>query len=156
MSWKISLGFNIFKYIKSKMKKKCLLKLYRYNDTGKETLGLLYVDNKFFCYTLEPPWKNNERNVSCIPPDTYKCFIYDSPKRGKVVVLEDVPGRTGIQIHIGNNRDDTEGCILPGLGLVVDKWDISPWVQSSKDALDELIYNQLPQDKFQIDIINLG
>ena len=27
---------------------------------------------KHLCDALEPPWKNNERNVSCIPVGTYK------------------------------------------------------------------------------------
>jgi len=39
--------------------------------TGGETvtIGLLVLDNNFICNILEPPWKQNQRDISCIPAD---------------------------------------------------------------------------------------
>lgn len=77
------------------------------------TLGLLYFDDHFFCFTLEPSWKNNNIN-SCIPDGKYRLFKYNSNKFGQCLIIEKVKNRTGILIHRGNTQDDTTGCILLG------------------------------------------
>ena len=74
-------------------------------------------------FTLELPWRNNERQRSCIPCGTYPCRIRISPRFGRVYEVADVPGRSFILIHSGNLagdvtkglRSDVEGCILLGL-----------------------------------------
>lgn len=86
--------------------------LIRLDHGEYETLGALIYKGKFLCLTLEPPWRENRRNVSCIPLGMYRC----SRKNGKWVV-NNVPGRTGILIHKGNSHYDTTGCILLGLEL---------------------------------------
>ena len=35
------------------------------------TNGKLKCDGEFICYTIELPWKNNEKRVSCIPVGKY-------------------------------------------------------------------------------------
>jgi hypothetical protein len=35
------------------------------------TNGKLVCEGKFICYTIELPWKNNEKRVSCIPEGKY-------------------------------------------------------------------------------------
>lgn len=69
----------------------------------------------FTCFTLELPWKNNERRVSCIPDGTYKCARENHKKFGWCYRLHDVPGRDGVLIHSGTNYTHTLGCILPAL-----------------------------------------
>lgn len=50
-----------------------------------------------------------------VPSGSYFCTLYDSPKHGyKVFMLNDVPGATFIEIHIGNYNTDSDGCILLG------------------------------------------
>lgn len=74
----------------------------------------------FECYTLENPDLNNQKNISCIPPGEYTAFIRDkSTSRWDydVIELKNVPGRSFIQIHIGNFSENTQGCILPGVHL---------------------------------------
>jgi hypothetical protein len=100
---------------------KIKLKLLRYvrpspDEYGRDvcpTLGVLFVNNKYFCYTLEPSWKNNYFN-SCIPDGTYKVQHYTSQKFGKCLIVQGAPGRSGILIHKGNVATDTTGCILVG------------------------------------------
>jgi hypothetical protein len=69
---------------------------------------------------LELPWKENFTNISAIPEGQYRANIrYDKlDKLGHWrLELLNVPGRTGIQIHIGNTVSDATGCILLGTNI---------------------------------------
>lgn len=88
--------------------------LIRIAMTPRVTLGVLKLDDMPLCVTLEDPWNNNKRGVSCIPTGVYKCVPHSGPKYKNVWRLENVPGRDAILIHAGNSTKDTEGCILVG------------------------------------------
>ncbi len=100
------------------MKKVFLWRLKRH-DQGTE--GFLFTDN-FNCHTLELPWRDNQKNISCIPAGTYEVEIRISPRYGKIYWVMKVEGRTYILIHSGNYAGDIEkgykthvnGCILLG------------------------------------------
>jgi hypothetical protein len=81
------------------------------------TFGALYTDDgERFLETLELPWRDNERGVSCIPDGLYSCrYLFSPSRKRKVYWLENVPGREAVQIHIGNFTSDIRGCILVGL-----------------------------------------
>ena len=87
--------------------------LYRTSLLDRETLGELQVGD-FKCYTLELPWKENQRRVSCIPEGTYRVTKHTSPKFGKTFWVRDVPDRDAVLIHPGNYNYHTLGCILVG------------------------------------------
>jgi len=74
-----------------------------------------FVYDKFpiFCI-LEPPDKNNQRDISCIPEGAYICKRYMSPKFGETFKVMDVPNRGDIVFHWGNWTCDTKGCLLTG------------------------------------------
>ena len=78
------------------------------------TLGVININNEYFCCTLENPWLNNEKNVSCIPAGNYYLEKVNSPKFGKVYEVKDVKDRTHILFHAGNIEPNTQGCILLG------------------------------------------
>jgi hypothetical protein len=79
------------------------------------TLGILLdPENNPFCFTLEEPWKQNKRQISCIPTGTYKCKVYNSAKYQNVWEVTGVAGRDKILIHTGNTTKDIMGCILVG------------------------------------------
>jgi hypothetical protein len=103
------------------------LHLYRHPDQTKQTRGLLQVrDNEkliFSCLTLELPWKDNQRNISCYPLGTYNCSKHISPTFGESILIHNVPGRTKILIHPANyagsknpktGRSDLKGCTAVG------------------------------------------
>jgi hypothetical protein len=52
--------------------------------------------------SLELPWLDNERSVSCIPAGSYPCERINHPKYGHCWLVKDVPGRDSILVHIGN------------------------------------------------------
>lgn len=113
------------------------------------TLGRLRCGD-FRCFTLELPWMDNQRNVSCIPAGTYWAKLFESPRFGTVVLLEDVPGRSMIEIHAGNYTRDIEGCILVGDSITYLDGDDIPDVTNSKLTLLKLLA-KLPE-RFQIQI----
>lgn len=106
------------------------------------TYGVILNDRKPLCHTYELPWLGNLQNESCIPVGEYEVIKAQSPRFGSCFYVKDVPDREGILIHCGNTRDDTEGCILPGL----DVSDVG--VIQSRLALQRL-YSTLPSS-FQL------
>lgn len=48
-----------------------------------------------------------------VPPGRYQLTKYRSPAHGfDVPLVNNVPGHSGIEIHIGNYPKDTKGCLL--------------------------------------------
>src|SRR5207244_13465463 len=91
----------------------------QYPDS-KCTSGYLAVNDEIICYTLEKPWKDNSQNISSIPAGTYQGIVrYDHADHWRIE-LQDVPDRTNVQIHIGNEVDQSKGCILVGAKLGPD------------------------------------
>lgn len=92
------------------------LLLKRLHKTENSTIGELYVDGKFECYTLE----DKEREVkikgeTAISKGTYKVIINQSNRFKRLLpLLLNVPNFEGVRIHSGNTNHDTEGCILVG------------------------------------------
>ena len=81
----------------------------------KSTLGKLYLNGEMFCQTLELPYLDNQRSISCIPEGSYKVrtrLPRESATRDYVhLLVQDVEGRSYILVHIGNFPKDTKGCI---------------------------------------------
>ncbi len=113
---------------------------------AKGTYGVLIRDGHPLCVTLELPWKNNEKDVSCIPEGEYEFNRYSSTKYKNIWRLEGVPDRTDILIHAGNTIADFKGCIGAG------KTYYNNGIYLSQDAIDLLRHN-LP-DTGKIKIIN--
>jgi hypothetical protein len=92
------------------------LKLVRDSSTDDTTIGNLYIEREWFCFTLED--KVREKKIygeTAIPAGTYKVVITWSPRfKRQLPLLVDVPGFDGIRIHPGNTHKNTEGCILVG------------------------------------------
>jgi hypothetical protein len=114
----------------------------------KATVGVLSYGD-FRCLTLELPWHCNEPFVSCIPDGEYEAGFYQSPTRGKVIQLKDVPGRSYIQIHSGNYTRQIKGCILVGDSLTYLNGDDVLDVASSRATLGRLM-NRITDDDIRV------
>ena len=115
---------------------KATLTLLRYIDDGETTLGLIFLRNRFFAYTLEDTHRDeNVQGKTRIPEGTYEVgfspiMSQDSritrdyqakyPWFTKHLQLKNVAGLDGIYIHIGNTHENTDGCILIADGINVD------------------------------------
>jgi hypothetical protein len=98
-------------------------KLTRFFSSDEGTPGMLFIDGRLDPFeTLELPWRDNQRDLSCIPAGEYVCVWRDSPSKGPCYHVTNVNDRGWILIHAGNWAGDTEkgfrtdvlGCILIG------------------------------------------
>ncbi|MFV8351764.1 DUF5675 family protein [Flavobacterium sp. XS2P14] len=89
------------------------------------TNGKLECEGKFICCTIELPWINNEKRVSCIAEGEYLLRKRYSRKFQWHIEVVDVKNRSLILFHPANNaQKELNGCIAPvkklsgpGLGL---------------------------------------
>ena len=78
------------------------------------TQGVLEWNGTIVCYTIELPWLENQRRISCIPEGEYILQKRFSPKFGWHLHLMNVPGRDLILIHPANDaKKELLGCIAP-------------------------------------------
>lgn len=119
---------------------KLLLKRIAKKDTY--TIGKLYVDGKYIADTLEDKDRSLRQDMSleeikkikvygqtAIPTGTYKIDMntvspkfknrsWAKPWEGKLPRLRDVPGYEGVLLHVGNQAQDSLGCVLVGQNKV--------------------------------------
>src|SRR6478752_506485 len=78
------------------------------------TNGEIWHDGKLICKTIELPWKENAKKISCIPEGRYSLIIKWHKKLGWVILVQDVPNRKEILIHPANEAlKELKGCIAP-------------------------------------------
>jgi len=120
------------------------LLIIRDTFTDESTIGELFVNGERFCDTLELPYKDNQRSISCIPAGEYKVrlrYARESATRNYLhLLVQEVKDRSYILFHRGNTAKDTRGCILVGQG-----------------TQQNIVYNStLAMDLLMKEIINLG
>ena len=106
--------------------------IIRQPSTDQGTFGFLYTEG-FSCHTLELPWRDNKRGLSCIPEGEYPCVWHKSPSKGRVYHITGTEPRADILIHSANFAGDKtlgwqthlEGCIALGYrrGVMDNKFD---------------------------------
>ena len=82
------------------------------SNTQYGTFGILKINKRVFCVTLEPPDQDNKENISCIPSGQYQCIRHTSPTFKETFLVTDVPDRSNILFHAGNTIENTKGCII--------------------------------------------
>ncbi len=111
------------------------------------------------CSSLELPWKENEKNVSCVPIGVYEIKL-DTRHKGQlseilVWELVDVAGnRTQCQFHIANWCSELLGCIAPVSSLTMLNGSL--FGASSKDAFTKLMRSMGNKKTGRILITNHG
>jgi hypothetical protein len=78
------------------------------------TNGILTINGKIFCYTIELPWNDNQRYISCIPEGKYVLRKRYSNRFGWHIAVCGVPNRQLILFHASNHAlRELKGCIAP-------------------------------------------
>jgi|SRR5581483_882502 len=94
------------------------LLLKRDDLTPERTIGRLFIDGAYECFTLEDVVRPDGVKVpgkTAIPAGRYRVVITMSPRfKRPLPLLLGVPHFEGVRIHAGNYATDTEGCILVG------------------------------------------
>ena len=120
------------------------LLVIRETFTEVSTIGNLYLDGEWLCDTLENPYIDNQRSISCIPAGQYKVRLRTAKESATKdylhLLVQEVPDRSLILFHSGNTAKDTRGCILVGIGREQNL------VKNSRLAMDLLMK----------EILNLG
>lgn len=134
-------------------------------STGDDgTFGKAFTDERGY-YTAELPWRDNRPGISCIPAGEYTCkWIFSPHHNRKLYHVQNVPGRTDVEIHRGNFaadtekinpynnehfRSDVEGCIL--LGLSAEKIMGQMMLLQSSRAID-MFEKEMEQADFLLKI----
>lgn len=79
------------------------------------TNGILYDEQGMYvCKTIELPWRDNARRLSCIPEGRYGLVKRTSAKFKEHILLTGTEPRDLILIHAANDAlKDLAGCIAP-------------------------------------------
>lgn len=113
------------------------IKVRRFTYGTNFTIGRLYIDDVYQCFTLEDKVRPSGVKVmheTAIPAGKYNVTIDLSEHFKKELPrVNDVPGFDGIRIHSGNTDLDTSGCILVG-----KDWPGGDMIQESRVAFDKL------------------
>ena len=110
------------------------VKRFEFKDTY--TIGKMYVDGVYECYTLEDVVRKGAKvyGQTAIPTGTYNLIINHSNRFNRdLPLLENVPNFTGVRIHAGNTSAHTEGCILVGT-----TWSGKDFIGNSRIAFNKL------------------
>ena len=132
-----------------------LLRVFKRQDG---TFGVLSIGEEGkpetlmpICLTVERPWLNNQRGISCIPTGQYTCLAVNSPKFGHTFEVTGVPQRSEILFHKGNIDDDSHGCII--LGESFARWTTGQLdITSSLLAFEDFLREFKDQTQFNLTI----
>lgn len=108
----------------------------------KGTNGILSDGEQLVCSTIELPWKDNQRRISCIPEGKYELEKRYTAKRGWHLKVKNVIGRSQILFHPANNAlKELKGCIAPVMELTgPGKGNYS---RSANEKLKKLVFPEI-------------
>ena len=89
----------------------------RVAQTDVDSFGVMLRDDtrEPVCLSLELPWKDNLPDISCVPAGSYLAVWTKTSKHpGGVYMLQDVHGRSAVEIHVANKASQLLGCIAVG------------------------------------------
>lgn len=130
------------------------------------TIGDLFLNDEFFCNTIE----DKVRDLPAICPDTpkrkqchckekvyaetaipagiYKVTLGESPRFKRILpIIHDVPHFLGVLIHTGNTEEHSAGCIIVGMNTQKGK------VLKSKVTMAKLMERLENEKEITIEII---
>lgn len=108
--------------------------IVRYNSKEDHTDGLFFINGLFMCHTLEDEFRTEKVfGETRIPEGRYEVKLrsvggfndrylkkFGSDFHKGMLHVVDVPNFKYVLIHIGNDDDDTAGCLLTGMSNNAD------------------------------------
>ena len=118
------------------MSENTIILLRRFATDGNATLSTIAVDGEFVCFGVEdgpsPAGDVKVPGQTRIPAGSYPVTCRTTggfhsryagrygPRHKGMLWVREIPDFEFVLIHIGNTKDDTEGCILPNTGVIAD------------------------------------
>lgn len=132
-----------------------LFTVIRTEFTDTYTMGKFYINNEYFCDTLEDTVREDGKKIygeTAIPAGRYDIIITFSPKfKRELPLLLKVPNFDGVRIHNGSYPKDTLGCILVG------KRYADGMLTNSRETINKLMdfisVEEVKRNRFLIDIL---
>lgn len=119
--------------------------------TDKSTISYVFVNDRCQCYGLEPPIRTDDIKPRAIPAGTYELkYRWSEKHKRNLFHVENVPGFTEVEIHIGNYAQphvgadgemkpaDTIACLCVGETRGED------FVGNSHGAFEKLMVQMIP------------
>lgn len=126
-----------------------LTRVYKSGGTN----GTLTLNGHFVCFTIELPWKENAKNISCISEGTYKLQPRFSDKHKAHLQVLDVFNRSQILIHAANDAlMELQGCIAPVMQLT----GIGTGIQSQRALQKLLSLCHQARDRKELILLNIN
>lgn len=100
------------------------------DDAGQNFLNLV---------TIEKAWHNNQHGISCIPLGNYSCSLVEQTPHIPYphLIVNDVPNRGGIALHVASFESQLEGCVALG----------DSYVDLNHDGILDLVHSKISNDK---------
>jgi len=122
----------------------------RYSDDGTTTVGLLYLNGFFYCYTLEDTHRDikmagqtripaGKYNLDFVRHDTKLTLKYRAQFPDWFhyhLEIQNVPNFTGVYIHSGGDHTHTDGCLLVSDSLSIK--NTTKFLTNSKNTYKRL------------------
>jgi|TARA_B110000046_G_scaffold137244_1_gene143536 hypothetical protein len=141
-----------------------ILSLIRETYTAQTTIGKLYIDDKYFCYTLEDTVRApgiKVKGETAIPEGDYEVIVTMSGRFKRMMPLILSKGKSGIsnggisfsgvRFHGGNKHADTHGCPLVAKNKLNNNTIQGTMEKPLTATLEEAIRNG---DKIYLNVIN--
>ena len=145
------------------------LDVLRYNSQDDYTGSIFMIDKSFECFALEDEHRDVKvKGETRIPDGEYKVEFrnvggFDKRYQAKfgdfhkgMLWVKDVPGFEYILIHIGNDEDDTAGCLLLGSTADANKGFIGGSTGAYKKAYAKISHAILRGEEVLINYQTIG
>lgn len=109
------------------------LRITRVETSKDGIIGVLSIEGKAFCYTLQPDAKDTHFSI---PQGNYLCKRFHGTKWPDTFEIV-VKGHTALLFHVLNTEEESKGCI--GLGFMLGQINGKRAVLGSRDAFKEFM-----------------
>jgi len=143
------------------------LELKRFSSGADSTLGILLADGVFECFTLEDEYRTDKiKGETRIPAGIYKVekrevlsgltekYRKKYPWFDFHFMLQDVPNFQYVYIHIGNDDDHTDGCLLVGDSIKSNRFNNDNNLTTSGPAFKRLYQKMSDADSVEVTIVD--